>query len=206
MATAVIIPARNEESTIGPIVRAFQKDPETHNNVFVGIDNMTTDDTASKARRAGGIVVECTVHGKGEVVAFLADAMRTLKVISDRVILCDADYTGLSHRHVGMILAERRGMAIGVPDFPTIEDIPMHVSRAWPLVSGFRYLPERLIPADAHGYLLETQLNQAAYRTMEIIRTIPMPGLKSPFRWPLSPRRMRALQADKRWGIEHGIL
>jgi glycosyltransferase involved in cell wall biosynthesis len=207
MATAVIIPARNEEDTIGQIVRAFQRNSQTMGHVYVGIDSHTTDNTEAKARDAGALVVNCNnIHGKGEVVAFLAGAMRLLDVMTERVILCDADYTGLNRRHVGALLSERRGMAIGVPDFPTAEEVPAHVSRAWPLVSGFRLLPQRLIPDNAHGYLLETQLNQAAQREGEIIRTIPMPGLTSPFRWPLSPRRMAALRQDADWGFKNGVL
>jgi hypothetical protein len=206
MATAVIIPARNEEKTIGAIVRAFQRHAETSGTVFVGVDGMTIDNTAGRARSMGGIVVDCTgVHGKGEVVAHVTGAMRLLGVITDRIILCDADYTGFTAKHVGAILAERAGMTIGVPDMPDLDEIPDHVVKAWPLVSGFRYLPQKLIPENAHGYLLETQLNQAAFRNMEMIRTIPMPGLKSPFRWPLSPRRMEALQQDRKWGQDHGI-
>jgi glycosyltransferase involved in cell wall biosynthesis len=207
MATSVIIPARNEEATIGPIIHAFQANSKTKNNVFVAVDGMTTDNTAGVARHAGGIVVECVgVHGKGEVVAYVAGAMRMLNVISERIILCDADYHGFTKHHVKMILAEQRGMVIGVPEFPDFPETPVHVSRAWPLVSGFRYLPGRLIPENAHGYLLETQLNQAAYREGVPIRVMPMPGLRSPFRWPLSPRRMAALQRDRVWGKENGIL
>jgi glycosyltransferase involved in cell wall biosynthesis len=206
MATAVIIPARNEQQTVGSVVSAFQHHPETKNNVYVGIDAMTDDRTAEFARKSGGIVVQCTdIHGKGEVVAHVTGAMRILGVVTDRVILCDADYRGLRQKHITSLLTERRGMVIGVPDFPDIDEVPTHVSRAWPLVSGFRYLPEKLIPEDAHGYLLETQLNQASRAAGMDLWTIPMPGLKSPFRWPLSPRRMAALQRDRAWGIMHGV-
>jgi hypothetical protein len=206
VATAVIIPARNEEKTVGPIVRAFQRHAETNGTVFVGVDAMTSDNTAARAKGQGALIVDCSnIHGKGEVVSHVVGAMRLLGIVTRRIILCDADYTGFTARHVGAILAERRGMVIGVPDLPDLDEIPDHVEHAWPLVSGFRCLPEGLVPFNAHGYLLETQLNQAAHRQGEVIRMIPMPGLKSPFRWPLSPRRIEALQRDRKWGQEHGV-
>ena len=207
MATTVIIPARNEQDTIGSIVRVFQAHPETKDNVYVGIDAMTTDRTRERVEDADGVAIPyATHHGKGEVVAWTVNVLRVAGVITRRVILCDGDYTGLNSGHVDRILDDnRRGMTIGVPDWPEI-DVPDHVTMAWPRVSGFRCLPHRLIPMDAHGYLLETQINIAVAKRFLPVRTVMMDGLKSPFQWPMSPRRMAALQADREWGSLHGIL
>jgi hypothetical protein len=96
-------------------------------------------------------------------------------------------------------------MIIGVPDYPDI-DVPAHVINAWHRVSGFRCLPWTMIPHDAHGYLLESQLNLIAVRRRLPILSLFMPGLKAPFTWPFTDRRLRELQRDQRWGKTHGIL
>jgi hypothetical protein len=208
MATAVIIPARNEESTIFDIVRTFQDHPETRNNVYVGVDAATTDKTAQRVLDAEGVPIPfADVHGKGQVVMRTASALARAGMIpgDGRIILCDGDYTGLNTGHIEELYNYQRGMVIGVPDWPEI-DVPEHVTNAWPMASGLRYLPYTLIPPDAHGYLLETQLNLAAIHFHLPVRTVFMDGLKSPFQWPLAPKRMAALQADKEWGTLHGVL
>jgi hypothetical protein len=206
MATTVIIPARNEAATIGPLVATFDNHDETHGNIYVILDKETRDGTSELVWANGGCVIHTDKHGKGEVVAqgvsFVAEYAIS---ISHRIILCDGDYTGLTRDHITKIIRDKEGMVIGVPDFPNI-DVPEHVITAWPRVSGFRCLPWTMIPENAHGYLLETQLNQIAARDRMQVVPIMMPGLQSPFQWPLSPRRMAALQADKEWGLRNGVL
>lgn len=206
MATAVIIPARNEARTIGKIVAAFNKHPETTGLVLVGIDLDTTDDTSRSVIGAGGTPIPTIVAGKGQVVVQCLHVLRKLSSqISHRIILCDGDYRGFQPEHVERILRPQHGMTIGVPDYPET-DIPPEVRKAWPHVSGFRCLPASLVPDTAHGYLLETQLNLVAARIGVRVRHVSMPGLKSPFQWPLSETRQRELERDREWGKKNGIL
>jgi hypothetical protein len=205
MGTSVIIPARNEAAHIYDVVKTFTTHPET-TDVFVGIDSDTTDDTAERVMEADGVPIPYTdVHGKGEVVAITVKTMQHAGFLSPRIILCDGDYSGLTHEHIDQILAPGAGMAIGIPDWPDC-DVPNHVTNSWPSVSGFRCLPWHLVPHNAHGYLLETQLNLIAVNRRLPIQNIFMFGLKSPFQWPLSPRRQMALRNDLRWGKDNGIL
>jgi hypothetical protein len=207
VATTVIIPARNEEVRIGAIVRTFAEHPETARQVFVGLDADTVDSTAGQVWANGGCAFHTDQRGKGQVVnAALTTIASSLK-ISKRIILCDADYSGLTAEHISRILEPRTrdGMIIGVPDYPDI-DVPAHVINAWHRVSGFRCLPWTMIPHDAHGYLLETQLNLIAVRRRLPILSLFMPGLKAPFTWPFTDRRLRELQRDQTWGKTHGIL
>lgn len=207
VATTVIIPARNEERTIGEIVRVFQQHPQTKDRVFIGIDSDTNDKTAEVAKGYGGIPIRgINAKGKGQVV------YQTLKIVyhlpgllSGRIILCDADYTGLTTDHIDAILRPITGMVIGIPDWPDI-DAPPHVFYAWPRVSGFRCIPFPMVPPEAHGYLLETQLNLIAERAKMVIKYVPMDGLKSPFQWPLAKKRMEELERDRDWGTRHGVL
>jgi hypothetical protein len=204
LATTVIIPARNEESTIGEIVKTFNRHPETADRIFVGIDRHTTDETAAEVWSHGGCAYHTDQHGKGQVVVSCLMALQQENLLSTRIILCDADYTGLKIEHIHRMLNVKEGMAIGVPDFPECWT-PDHVINAWPQISGFRYLPRTLIPADAHGYMLETQLNLAAIKARMPVRHVFLDGLKSPFQWPPTDRRRQARELDRQWGIRHGI-
>lgn len=203
LATPVIIPCRNEEKTIGAIVAKFNDHSETQGRVYVGIDADTTDNTSDEALKAGAVPIFTNQRGKGQVIlATLSFPMP----YSARVLLCDGDYIGLSLRHITALTTPTRGMVIGVPDYPEIPGLPNHVLHAWPRVSGFRCLPIGLIPANAHGYLLETQLNLRAIRTHLPIRTVYCDGLKAPFQWPLTKKRHEELERDKDWGIRNGVL
>lgn len=206
MATTVIIPARNENKTIGRIVATFQKHETTTGRVFVAIDADTEDNTARSAIGAGGYAIRTGKTGKGQVVFQALTALRQMPgVLTTRIILCDGDYTGLATDHISRILTPKHGMVIGVPDYPEIE-IPPEVRKAWPHVSGFRCIPTALIPETAHGYLLETQLNLVSARLGVKVSQVSMPGLKSPFQWPLAPKREEERARDRKWGKEHGIL
>lgn len=206
MATSVIIPARNEETTIAKIVSVFQEHPVTTGRVFVGIDAATVDSTPYQARKAGAHLVRTLTRGKGQTVyGTLLEMSMIRSMLTERIILCDADYEGLTTDHVTRIVSKPRGMTIGVPDWPDIP-VPERVTNAWPQVSGFRCLPWAMIPADAHGYLLETQLNIRAIKLRQPIHHVFMNGLKSPFQWPLPERRFNELRRDQEWGTKNGWL
>ena len=206
VATTVIIPCRNEATTIGPIVETFQQHDATNSQIYVILDRATTDETGANAREAGANVFQSNVHGKGQVVR---EALRIIVNMSEDIILCDGDYTGLTTDHIQRLLCPPRRkhipvMVVGVPDFPDCE-VPAHVTTAWPFVSGFRHLHWTWIPINAHGYLLESQINKEIASVQGIVQHVFMPGLKSPFQWPLTERRMAALQADRNWGKRNGV-
>jgi hypothetical protein len=206
MATTVIIPVRNEQDTIRKIVETFNQHPETKGNVRVAIDAETTDDTLAQVIEADGIPLSfAETTGKGQIVRGTVDFLVMADRITPRIILCDGDYIGLTLDHIDRILWGQSGMVIGVPDWPEF-DVPDHVTNSWPHVSGFRCLPWTLVPTNAHGYLLETQLNYASIADRMRIGHVMMPGLKSPFQWPLSGKRMAELERDRGWGRENGIL
>jgi hypothetical protein len=206
MATTVIIPARNEEATIGPVVGAFTMHPGEEYNVYVAVDAATTDRTALVTLDWGGIPIPYTrIRGKGQLIAAAVRDIAAAGLISHRIILCDGDYTGLTFDHIEQITRWDAGMTLGVPDWPDCE-VPNHVTTSWPQVTGFRCLPYLMVPADAHGYLLETQLNLAAIRDRMPIKQEFMIGLKAPFRWPLADQRMKELLRDREWGLAHGVL
>jgi hypothetical protein len=210
MATSVIIPARNEALTIGPIVNTFMSHAETSGHVYVIIDDATIDNTAEVAVRNDGIPLWSGLHGKGQNVSWATKSITNLGKETDNVILCDADYTGLTIRHVQRLLHPPKRdftptMVIGIPDLPEIAT-PPHVKASWPYVSGFRRLPFKWVPEDGHGYLLETQINRAIQGQALLMQYVSMTGLHSPFQWPLTRQRMAALKADRAWGLRNGVL
>jgi glycosyltransferase involved in cell wall biosynthesis len=200
----VVIPARNEQDTIGPIVDTFISHPAI-DKVIVVVDADTVDDTAVMAgskRFPNGWVINNVARGKGQcVMAGLMD------VRTDYVVFCDADVTGLTYDHVSLLVADAiiggDALTIGVPDVPN--NYPTERIWAWPWVSGQRCVPTKLVrPLELHGYLMEVQINAAARWAglpvcMEWLR-----GLKS--KYQITDVRIREMERDHKWGREKGIV
>lgn len=192
----------------------FSRHSATAGKIYVAIDAETTDRTADMVWRHGGCPIPTEVSGKGQVIWKAMKEIESAGCQTNRVILCDGDYTGLTRNHIDSMLykhllsigvAYESAMVIGVPDWPDCE-VPEHVTGAWPRVSGFRAMMWRMVPEDAHGYLLETQLNYKALREKIPVHTIFLKGLKAPFQWPLTEKRMSELLRDQKWGRENGVL
>ena len=87
LSTTLVLPARNEEATVGAVVGAFLplRDAGLLDEVVV-VDSVSVDATADVARAAGARVVVATEPGKGEAMwrALLATD-------GDLVAFCDAD-------------------------------------------------------------------------------------------------------------------
>jgi glycosyltransferase involved in cell wall biosynthesis len=86
MQLAVIIPAYNEEKTIGNVVNEYRKAlPEAA--IYVG-DNNSSDRTAELALKAGAVVIPCERQGKGNAVRKMFD-----EIEADIFVMIDADET-----------------------------------------------------------------------------------------------------------------
>jgi len=107
---SVCLPARNEESTIGPIVATLCREligrRPLVDEVLV-IDDRSGDATAEVARRSGAVVVpaaevlvECGIGGgKGDA---LWKSLHACK--GDLIVFCDADVRRFDHRFVTGLL------------------------------------------------------------------------------------------------------
>jgi len=110
---SVCLPARNEASTIGPIITTIRTELlEAHGLVdeILVLDDHSSDDTAEVAAAAGARVVQATDvlhdvgsphdgHGKGQAM------WKSLSESSgDLVLWCDADVTNFATRFVSGLL------------------------------------------------------------------------------------------------------
>ena len=87
MTVAVVLPARNEVETVGPIVHAIRRDlPDLVDDVVV-VDDGSVDGTAEAAEAAGARVVG-SAGGPGKGQAMKAGLEATS---ADIVVYCDAD-------------------------------------------------------------------------------------------------------------------
>lgn len=155
----VIIPALNEEKTVGQVVQAA-KESAIANQIIVVSDG-STDRTADVARKAGATVVEnATPKGKG--AAILSGLLQTN---SEHILLLDADLKGLAPEHMHQlaepVLQGSCDMNIGLRDKGFfLTPLQKHL----PLISGERALKreilEKIRPDFLQGYMLETALNQ----------------------------------------------
>lgn len=199
----VIIPARNEEITIGDILTAFMPALRI-NSIFVVIDPDTADATEEAAKgilkdRDNAHVIHSPEAGKGQCVRYALKYVDT-----DRVMFCDADYLGLTRFHVERMTVEYGGVMIGVPRMPS--NLPPRSYPHWPWVSGFRTVPMMILKdLDLHGYLMETQINHAAYDyNISPTWLHYMRDLYSPYR--MSDKRIREMERDREWGLKNGVL
>jgi glycosyltransferase involved in cell wall biosynthesis len=208
----VIIPAWNEERTITQNIFTLAAHDRIK-TIIVAVDPQTIDRTLELATSMTTYVVAChsfigvTVsreHGKGQVVQHALEfAQRFAIEPTARVLLCDADITGLTSEHISALTKPSHGMVIGIPDVPP--NLPDFAVTSWPWVSGQRAVPRDMLhAANVHGYLMETQLNRYAEQNRLSIDHEYLPGLKS--RFNMTTQRVQDMEFYKQWGIKNGIL
>lgn len=154
---AAIIPAFNEERTIGGVVATF-KDSSLITDVIVVSDG-STDQTAERAEEAGARVFRLPINcGKGEAMAH-----GLTQTDAEIILFADADLRGLTMEHVEQlirpVLSGARFMNVGLRDRGLLTPLTAHL----PLISGERALRreviERVNPRLLRGYMIESALN-----------------------------------------------
>jgi glycosyltransferase involved in cell wall biosynthesis len=136
LTTTVVIPALNEEASIGMVLKAI---PRSHVNEIIVVDNGSTDRTAEVAAMGGATVIEEPRKGYGN--ACLAGIERAVASGSDTIVFLDGDFS----------------------DYP--EDLPAllkPITEGYDLVVGSRLKGERkkwaLLPHAVFGNWLATSL------------------------------------------------
>lgn len=178
MKVAAIVPAFNEEKTIGGVVKTLKSSP------FVGevvvISDGSKDKTADRAREAGADVVHELPwrHGKGSAMSHGVTHTDT-----EILFFADADLSGFTQDHVERILKPvlegKYAMVVGLRDRGRFL---MWISRYLPLIGGERAMLRKVftdIP-DYYmkGFKAESALNYYCRANKLPYGTVEMPGIK----------------------------
>lgn len=176
MKLAAIVPAYNEEKTVGNIARVLV-DSGVFSEVMV-ISDGSTDATAERAREAGATVHELPINrGKG-------GAMRHAVTHTDADILffADADLYGFEKKHIEAVVNPvakgECAMAVGVRDRGPFWTA---VSKHLPLIGGeramlrsiFEHIPDKYL----RGFMVEIATNEHCARHNLKICKVVMPGV-----------------------------
>jgi len=158
---AAIVPAYNEEKTIGNVLKTLKLAKEL--NEIIVVSDGSTDKTVQISKSFGSEVLEGPERtGKGNAMK------KGVKSINaDIIVFFDADLIGLTPEHVSLlvqpVLKNEAGMAVGIRD--RIGETPLFLLKIDPLLAFggeralkreiFENLPERF----SQGFEIETALN-----------------------------------------------
>lgn len=171
-----IIPAFNEEQTIGNVVRTLVASPYIHEVIVVS--DGSSDKTKERALEAGARVYEFSVNrGKGQSMLYALTQTNT-----QIVAFFDADLVGLTQVHIEQlvlpVMEGKRVMNIGLRDrgrFITF------VTTYLPLIGGERVLQrfvmEGINPKFLQGYMIESSLNYFCRAYQHVYGSVVLSGL-----------------------------
>lgn len=111
----VIIPAFNEENSVGKVVAAIPKNIIKAKRIIV-VDNNSSDKTRESAEKEGATVLDEKRQGYGYACLKGIEYIRSKKRKPDYVIFLDADYSDYPEELplvIGPILADEADMVIG---------------------------------------------------------------------------------------------
>lgn len=175
---AAIVPAYNEEKTVGDVVSALRASPLI--SEIIVISDGSTDKSAERARAAGATLVhELPIRaGKGKAVQH-----GVAHTDAPVLFFCDADLVGLTVQHIRTILDPvlygEKGMCVGLRDRGRWM---MRISPHLPLIGGeralkrsiFEHIPDKYL----QGFMIEAALNYACKRRGIPYGGVPLWGLK----------------------------
>lgn len=191
MKTAVLIPCYNEESTIAKVVADF-KQVLPHAEIYV-YDNNSIDKTKEIALKAGAIVRQESMQGKGNV-------MRRMfrEIDADCYIMVDGDDTypaEIASRMEQMVLEEQADMVVGDRLSSTYFSenkrrfhnsgnrlVRSLIRRFWhtdihDIMTGYRAMSRRFVklyPVMSTHFEIETEMTIHALDKRFLIREIPI--------------------------------
>lgn len=190
----VVIPARNEADTIGPIIAAFQE--VGYARTITVVCDTCTDDYAT-ALAAANMMVNVRIGeygGKGQAIAEGLNWVET-----GHVILCDGDLTGLTPDHIHQFACACPWQSVGVPDWPGMSPVPWPVRMdVFAQMSGQRSLPTEIVRSvPLHGYTVEAFLNRAVAQAGLETKYVRLEGVTGKVR--NNGIRMAELRRDREW-------
>jgi polyisoprenyl-phosphate glycosyltransferase len=177
MKTAAVVPAFNEEATIGPVIEVL-KQAKSINDIVVVSDG-STDRTARIARQKGVIVVDLKENvGKGGAMKSGLD-----KTAAEIVVFLDADLVGLTKRHVEdlvrPVVAGNADMTIGLFDGGRVATDIAQV--LMPFLSGQRAVSRKILDElsdmDVARFGVEVALTRHVRDNGYRVEQVPLAGL-----------------------------
>ena len=158
----VVVPARNEESTVGDVVRAALGSRGVGRVVVV--DDGSSDRTAAVARSAGASVVQGGAADKG--LALDAGVRETTAPV---LVFFDADILGALPSHFEAlaepILSGGSWLSLGLLDYGPLRN-PLYLRL--PPITGLRALRrevfEAIAPERRNGFRIEIMINEVVAR------------------------------------------
>ncbi|HHX02195.1 MAG TPA: glycosyltransferase [Firmicutes bacterium] len=177
MKVAAIVPAYNEELTIGAVISALQSSPLV--DEIIVVSDGSWDRTAEIARNAGAVVVELKQNmGKGGAMN-----AGTCHTDADVFLFVDADLVGLNRRHVDSLLepiiANRVEMTVGV--FEKGRLVTDLAQRITPFLSGQRAMTrglfEQIPDLKTSGYGVEMALSLYVSKHHCKVEVVHLPNL-----------------------------
>lgn len=173
---AAIIPAYNEEQTVGDVVDVAKR-ASLVDEVIV-VDNGSDDETARIADEHGARVIRHPEGGKGHAMKAGVDATD-----APVIVFLDADLTGLRSDHVdrlvGAVTVGGAGMSLGLFDRGPVQN--QIFLNALPKLTGERAMRrelfESLDPRDIEGYKVEAALNSRAAELGLDVRSFVLDGM-----------------------------
>lgn len=177
MKVAAVIPAYNEEETVGSVVRAI-RESDLVDEIIVVSDG-SQDKTVREAREAQADKVLWNQINRGKGAALDRGVAET----SAKVILfCDADLLGFKGHHVRQLLSPvllgKRYMNIGLRDRSRLY---MFLAHHLPLISGERAFNrevfEGLLPRMKRGFMVEAAMNYYCRSRSLSYGAIPLKGV-----------------------------
>ena len=171
----VIIPARNEASTVAFVVRAARE--AQHASRVIVVDDHSTDDTAARAAEAGAEVILSTgVESKA-----LALATGVAASTADVLVFFDADILGACGEHFDLLAAPIRendfAMSCGMVDYGRASALYLR----FPPITGLRAVRRDVFTAipreKLNGFQIEIMINEVVARgrmrtAMRVLRGI----------------------------------
>lgn len=175
---AAIVPAYNEEKTVGGVVRVLAASKKFRDIIVVS--DGSTDNTGEYAKMNGATVVHQFTVQRGKGAALAHGVSHTDAPI---IFFCDSDLYGLSSEHIDAILAPvldgRLAMNVGIHDRGKIF---ANIAKHLPLIGGeramrrvvFDSIPEKYL----QGFMVEQALNYSCRSKGLPYGSVPLWGLR----------------------------